>query len=215
MCACRSVLYSYGSSFSTNKVYGVGFFVSKRDVLADPVFEQYSSYSSEELRGSSEFFEILRKMHGFTSGSEPAGNFDRTLFLKTNMQLSTETMRSSLDADWRMLTQEAKDLLIGSSMQARAAGEETLKIIESSDNPNRCSCAQIAPEEYNSDPSCCARGTELVFTWRKNGNLEVRRSSLFVLTACRILEVHLTFLCWGVWAEDSIEWNIYGLFPTA
>ena len=140
--------------------------------MADPILEQFSSYTSEELRESSEFFEILRKMDGFANG--PAGKFDRTLFLKTNMQLSLDTMRGSLDADWKLLTQEAKDLLIGSSMNARPAGEETLKIIESSDNPNRCSCAQIAPEEYNADPLCCARGTELVFTWRKNGNLEVR-----------------------------------------
>ena len=171
--------YSDRSTHSTIKVYGVGFFVSKRDILADPMVEHYASHSSEELRESPEFFEILRKMDGFSSGSGPAGKFDRTLFLKTNMQLSTDTMRSSLDADWRMLTQEAKDLLIGSSMKTRPAGEETLKIIESaSDNPNRCSCAQIAPDDYNADPSCCARGTELVFTWRKNGNLEVRKSWL-------------------------------------
>jgi hypothetical protein len=114
-------------------------------------------------------------MNGFTTGSDmPSGSFDRTLFLKTNMQLASETMRSSLDADWRMLTSEAKDLLIGSSMKERPAGPEMLKVIESPDNPNRCSCSQIAPEEYNADPSCCARGTELVFTWRKNGDLEVR-----------------------------------------
>lgn len=163
----------YTKTMLNIKVYGVGFFVSKRDVLADPIVEQYASLSSEELRASPEFFEVLRKMHGFSDGDGPAGSFDRTLFLKTNMQLATETMRSSLDADWRMLTQEAKDLLIGSSMEPRPAGAQTLDIIESSDNPNRCSCAQIAPEEYNADPTCCARGTDLVFTWRKNGNLEV------------------------------------------
>jgi hypothetical protein len=113
-------------------------------------------------------------MKGFTSGSDmPSGSFDRTLFLKINMQLATETMRSSLDADWKMLTPEAKELLIGCSMKERPAGPEMLKVIESPDNPSRCSCAQIAPEEYNADPSCCARGTELVFTWRKNGALEV------------------------------------------
>ena len=106
--------------------------------------------------------------------STPAGNFDRTLFLKTNMQLSLQTMRSSLEADWKMLTQEAKDKLIGSSMKERPVSDSMLEAIESSDNPSRCSCAQIAPEEINADPSCCARGTELVFTWRKNGNLEVR-----------------------------------------
>jgi hypothetical protein len=112
-------------------------------------------------------------MRGFTSTNEPAGSFDRTIFLKINMQLSTATMRSSLDADWKMLTPESKQLLIGSSMRPRPADPIFLEIAKSPDNPNRCTCAQIAPEEYNADPSCCARGTELVFTWRKNGDLEV------------------------------------------
>lgn len=112
-------------------------------------------------------------MKGFTSTNEPAGSFDRTIFLKINMQLSTATMRSSLDADWKMLTPESKSLLINSSMKPRPADPIFLEIAKSPDNPNRCTCAQIAPEEYNADPSCCARGTELVFTWRKNGDLEV------------------------------------------
>jgi hypothetical protein len=159
------------------QVYGVAFYVSKRDILADSALEQYASLSSEELRQSSDFFLVLRTMKHFSSSMDgPAGSFDRTLFLKTNMQLSTDTMRSSLDADWKMLTQEAKDLLIGSSMKERPAGPQMLEIIHSNDNPSRCSCAQIAPDEYNADPTCCARGTELVFTWRKNGDLEVRVS---------------------------------------
>lgn len=157
-----------------SQVYGVAFYVSKRDILADPSVEPYASLSSEELRKNSNFYRILRGMKGFSNVDEPAGSFDRTLFLKTNMQLATDTMRSSLDSDWKMLTQEAKDLLIGSSMKARPAGPRTLEIIQSKDNPSRCSCAQIAPDEYNADPSCCARGTELVFTWRKNGDFEVR-----------------------------------------
>jgi hypothetical protein len=115
-------------------------------------------------------------MKGFAMSLDTAGKFDRTLFLKTNMQLATETMRASLDADWKMLTPEAKEILIGSSMKGRPATEETLQIIESPENPNRCSCAQIAPEEYHADPLCCARGTELVFTWRKDGRLEVREN---------------------------------------
>ena len=90
------------------------------------------------------------------------------------MQLATDTMRSSLDADWKMLTQEAKDLLIGASMKERPASDAMMEAIQSPDNPSKCSCAQIAPEEYGSDPACCARGTELVFTWRKTGSLEVR-----------------------------------------
>ena len=117
-------------------------------------------------------------MKGFTTDNDPAGSFDRTIFMKINMQLSTETMRSSLDADWKMLTAEAKQLLIGSSMKPRPAHPIFLEIAKSPDNPNRCTCAQIAPEEYNADPSCCARGTELVFTWRKNGDLEVRLYTL-------------------------------------
>ena len=162
----------------SNKVYGVGFYASKRDILADPSFEPYASLSSEGLRQSTDFFHILRSMKGFTTSSQPTGSFDRTIFLKINMQLSTETMRSSLDADWKMLTPESKQLLIGSSMQPRPADPIFLEIAQSPDNPNRCTCAQIAPEEYGADPSCCARGTELVFTWRKNGNLEVRREIL-------------------------------------
>lgn len=117
-------------------------------------------------------------MKGFAPTNEPAGSFDRTIFLKINMQLSTDTMRSSLDADWKMLTAESKELLIGSSMKPRPADPIFLEIAASPDNPNRCTCAQIAPKEYNADPSCCARGTELVFTWRKNGNLEVREMQL-------------------------------------
>ena len=161
-------------------MYGVGFYASKRDILADPSFEPYASHSSETLRNSPDFYRILRSMKGFTqTPDEPAGSFDRTIFLKINMQLSAATMRSSLDSDWKMLTQEAKDLLINSSMKPRPAAPAFLEIAKSPDNPNRCTCSQIAPEEYNADPSCCARGTELVFTWRKNGNLEVRLNNLF------------------------------------
>ena len=128
--------------------------------------------TTEELRQDANFFETLRFMT--PSSNSLAGTFDRTLFLKTNMQLATDTMRSSLNADWKMLTQEAKDLLIGSSMKPRPASESMMKVIQSPDNPSKCSCAQIAGEEYGADPDCCARGTELVFTWRKSGALEVR-----------------------------------------
>ena len=89
------------------------------------------------------------------------------------MQLSTETMRSSLDSDWKMLSEEAKTLLIETSMTPRPADERMLAEVNRADNPSHCSCAQTAPEEYEVDPSCCARGIELVFTWRKNGNVEV------------------------------------------
>lgn len=142
-------------------------------MLADPVMEHYASMTTEELRQQPNFYETLRFMTPSTS-HKMAGSFDRTLFLKTNMQLATDTMRSSLDADWKMLTQEAKDLLIGSSMKPRPASDAMMEVIQSPDNPSKCSCAQFAPEEYNADPACCARGTELVFTWRKSGSLEVR-----------------------------------------
>jgi len=171
----------YTKTMLNIKVYGVGFYASKRDILADPSFEPYASHSSERLRDSPDFISILRNMKGFTSTpNDNGGSFDRTIFLKINMQLSTATMRSSLDSDWKMLTQESKDLLIGSSMRPRPADPIFLEIAKSPDNPNRCTCAQIAPKEYNADPTCCARGTELVFTWRKNGDLEVRLNGVFM-----------------------------------
>jgi hypothetical protein len=132
----------------------------------------FASLSTEELRESGDFFAVLR--HMISSGhTEGGGLFDRTIFIKTNMQLALETMQNSLQADWKLLTPEAKDTLIGSSMRARPASEAMLAVIESPDNPSKCSCAQSAPEEYNANPTCCARGTELVFTWRKDGQLEV------------------------------------------
>jgi len=154
------------------KVYGVAMYVSKRDVLADPLFEQFSTLTSDELQQRSDFYSHLIHM---PSPIDPkGGNFDRTILIKLNMQLSAETMRQSLQYDWKMLTDEHKSMLINCSLDPRPALEPMLRKIESEDNPGRCSCGQIAPEEYNADPSCCARGTDLGFTWRKSGNLEVR-----------------------------------------
>ena len=154
-----------------SQVYGVALYVSKRDVLADPTFEQYAALTSEELRQKPDFYEHLRQM---PSPNDPsAGLVDRTLFLKLNMQLSVETMVSSLQTSWKLLTDERKDLLINSSMKSREADEGMLKTIQRPDNPGRCSCGQVAPPEFGADRECCARGTELVFTWRKNGDLEV------------------------------------------
>jgi hypothetical protein len=146
------------------KVYGVAFYVSKRDALADSSLLPFAGLSAEELRSRPDFYELLRSMNPAT--------MDRTLLLKTNMQLSAEVMRSSLHADWHYLTPEAKTTLIDSSMREREADAEMLRIIQSPDNPSRCSCSQVAPEEYGADPSCCARGTELAFTWLKTGELE-------------------------------------------
>ena len=149
----------------------MAFYVSKRDVLADPKMERFANLSPEELRNEPDFYTALRKMA--TTRESSGGYFDRTLLLKTNMQLSTETMRSSLEADWKMLTEEGKRLLLDFSRKAIPASDKMLSIIAHPENPSRCSCEQIAPEEYKADPKCCARGTELVFTWRKNGDLEV------------------------------------------
>jgi hypothetical protein len=153
------------------KVYGIAHYVSKRDVLADKIFEPYAGLSAEELRSRPDFYEILRQMPNLRQPG--LGMFDRTILLKINMQLSAETMRSSLHADWKFLTDEAKTTLISSSLEPRPANEDMLKTITSPDNPSRCSCSQVAPEEYQADPSCCARGTELGFTWLRTGHLEV------------------------------------------
>ena len=149
-------------------------YVSKNDVLADPSFQQYAGMTAQELRQRPDFYEKLRMQPSPTDDPANGGFFDRTLFLKTNMQLSTETMRSSLESDWKLLSEEAKAMLIDSSLRTRPANEQMLQEIQRDDNPSRCSCSQTAPEEYNADPSCCARGIELAFTWRKNGYLEVR-----------------------------------------
>eukprot|EP00980_Cylindrotheca_fusiformis_P016262 scaffold4829_cov129-Cylindrotheca_fusiformis.AAC.22 len=160
------------------KVYGVAFYVSKRDILADPAMASFASLSTEELQQSDDFYSLLRQM---ASPEDPNGGlFDRTLFIKTNMQLGLDTMQKSLQSDWKLLTADAKDTLVGCSTKPRPASAAMLSIIESKDNPSRCSCAQTAPEEFNADPSCCARGTELVFTWRKDGYLEVSSTSIFV-----------------------------------
>ena len=153
------------------KVYGIALYVSKRDVLADPTFERYAVMTDQELRETPEFHQHLRSVPGDQPHEIQA---DRTLLLKLNMQLSTNTMRSSLATDWKLLTQELKDLLINSSLKPRPAEQPMLDKIMSAENSGRCSCGQVAPPEYKADISCCARGTELVFTWRKNGNLEVR-----------------------------------------
>ena len=63
------------------KVYGIAFYVSKRDVLADPFFADYADMTSDELRTKPEFYEHLR-LH--------AENFDRTIVIKINMQLAAE-----------------------------------------------------------------------------------------------------------------------------
>lgn len=147
------------------KVYGIAYYVSKRDVLADPFFEKYAEMSADELRNRPEFYDHLRL--------NPQ-NFERTIFIKTNMQLSAETIRGSLKADWTMLTDEAKETILESSMKPQPMDKITKSILDDPNNTGRCSCMTITPPEYNADPSCCSRGTELVFTWLKNGDIECR-----------------------------------------
>ena len=98
------------------------------------------------------------------------------------MQLSTETVRQSLSAEWQLLSDDHKKQLAGSSSKPRVAEERMLQTIQSEENTSNCSCGQSAPPEYNVDESCCARGTEMVFTWRKNGNLEVSCLDFVLIT---------------------------------
>ena len=159
-----------------NQVYGVALYVSKRDVLADSKFGEFAALSADELRERDDFYTHLMNMPD--PGEDPAstlgGHFDRTLFIKMNMQLSTDAMRKSLEADWSLLTDEMKYTVIESSLKERQADERMQAKIQSKENPSNCSCGQLAPDELKADPSCCARGTELVFTWRKNGDFEIR-----------------------------------------
>jgi len=161
------------------KVYGVAFYVSKRDVLNDPGFGDYAGMDADELRQSDSFYK-----HLMTMGSNPleGGNFDRTLLIKLNMQLETETVRQSLSAEWQLLTEEHKEILSSSSFRKRDAGERMLEIIQSEENSSNCSCGQSAPPELEADEGCCARGTELVFTWRKSGEMELRVNGMLAET---------------------------------
>ncbi|KAL7548654.1 hypothetical protein ACHAWF_011926 [Thalassiosira exigua] len=165
----------YRTAFNI-KVYGVALYVAKRDVLADPKFGEYATLSSDDLRQRPDFYDHLMNMP--QPGEDPSdaigGFFDRTLFIKINMQLSTDAMRKSLESDWSLLTEEMKSTIIESSFEERMGDERMQRRIQSKENSSNCSCGQSAPAELNADPSCCARGTELVFTWRKNGNFEIR-----------------------------------------
>ena len=70
----------------------------QRDVLADPKFARFASLTTEELQNRDDFYEHLMNMpiQGDPVDS-PGGFFDRTLMVKTNMQLSTDAMRKSLE----------------------------------------------------------------------------------------------------------------------
>lgn len=87
---------------SLQKVYGAALYVAKRDVLADSKFARYATLSSEELQNCDDFYEHLMNMP--SPGEDPnnslGGFFDRTLMVKTNMQLSTDAMRKSLEGEF-------------------------------------------------------------------------------------------------------------------
>ena len=154
---------------------------------ANPTFEKYASLSAEELQSREDFYRNLWN---------PGLGVTRTILLKTNMQLSAETMRSSLQAEWELLTEEAKTKLVESSLSAMASDAELLEIIQNTaENPCRCSCAQSAPPELNANPECCARGTELAFTWLKNGDLEVGRIFRDVGRARLCMCLFVSFSC--------------------
>mmetsp|Transcript_34871 Transcript_34871/g.74348 ORF Transcript_34871/g.74348 Transcript_34871/m.74348 type:complete len:1212 (+) Transcript_34871:333-3968(+) len=176
--AGRHTLMGVGQYYRTAfniKVYGAALYVAKRDVLADPKFGEFATLSSEELRNRDDFYEHLMSMPSEEEGESSIGGFfDRTLFIKINMQLSTDAMRKSLEADWSLLTDEMKALIINSSFEERQADERMQRKIQSKENSSNCSCGQVAPSEFKADPTCCARGTELVFTWRKNSDFEIR-----------------------------------------
>ena len=184
--AGRHTLMGVGQYYRTAfniKVYGVALYVAKRDVLADPKFGQYAALSSEELRERADFYEHLMNlphnnegevMSAASAANSLGGHFDRSLFIKLNMQLSTDAIRQSLEADWSLLTEEMKSLIIESSFRERIADERMERTIQAKANSRNCSCGQLARPELNADPTCCVRGTELVFTWRKNGDLELR-----------------------------------------
>jgi hypothetical protein len=142
--------------------------------LADPTFSNFAGMTVDELRSSDKFYSHLMSMR---SNSGEGGYFDRTLFIKLNMQLATETVRQSLTGEWKLLTDEHKNMLSASSAKEREADERMLRTIQSEENTSNCSCGQSAPPEYKADPTCCARGTEMVFTWRKNGDMEVSFTS--------------------------------------
>ena len=164
--AGRHTLMGVGQYYRTAfniKVYGAALYVAKRDVLADPKFIRYATLTAEELQKRDDFYEHLMNMpsRGEDPTNSPGGFFDRTLMVKTNMQLSTDAMRKSLEADWSLLTDEMKSLIIESSFRERLADERMLEKIKSKENSSNCSCGQTAPEEYGAEPSCCARGTEV------------------------------------------------------
>ena len=152
------------------KVYGTALYIAQGDIVNNPQvadrLRMYANMTDEEIREDWSFYEILMS---------PDAGFDRTLVLNLNMQLSCDTMRASLDADWSYLSPEHKAQLNSMTLKPRLAnGDMLARISDESTNPSRCSCGQIAPKEYVADTSCCSRGSELAYTWRKNGDLEVR-----------------------------------------
>jgi hypothetical protein len=172
------------------KVYGVAYYVSKDDVLAEPLLAPFAGLTADELRHRPDFYALLRS---------DEVRLDRTILIKTNMQLSAETMRNSLQADWSYLTADAKKLLAETGMQKLPADETMVQtILRATENPSRCSCMQTTAHLVVEEPvviaaneECCARGTELAFTWTKHDTLEVR-----IVVGCWLFDCLLFDCLW-------------------
>ena len=91
------------------KVYGVALYVNDRHLANDPAMKQFSGLTEGEIVSHDEYFALFNDM-----GGEGSSGFDRSIMLKLNMQLGTDTMRNSLHTDWKLLTPEHKQMLISS-----------------------------------------------------------------------------------------------------
>jgi len=169
------------------KVYGVALYGNAQQMRSDEgLVGRFGWVGAEEMQGEEGFYRCFYEMgcgppssssegdiNVVSGGGEAAAGFDRSLMLKLNMQLSTSTMRNSLSTDWKLLTPEHKLMLITSSFEPRPATSVMTERLRKGEG-SRCSCGQVPPPDVSADHGCCARGTELLFTWRQNGNFEVR-----------------------------------------
>ena len=166
------------------KVYGVALYVNEDQVRSDTSMSKFAHMSATELASSSAFYNCLASMGCVDSKSSsplPSEGFDRSLLLQLNMQLDAETMRSSLQADWGYLTQTQKDKLTDSSFTPRPAGKATIAMLAS--GSTTCTCGQVVPAEFSRvNSKCCARGTALMFTWTREGSLEIRLNGVLMET---------------------------------
>ncbi|GMH95574.1 hypothetical protein TrVE_jg3666 [Triparma verrucosa] len=160
------------------KVYGVALYVKGEEVMGDESMKKFAGRSKEDLRSDESFYKCLRNMACDEESLGGRDGFARTIMLKLNMQLSTDTMRSSLEADWELLSAEHKRAMTESSFRPRPAGKKVLEDLK--EGRSMCTCGQIAPVQYEkADKECCARGTELSFGW-KGDEVVVRLNGEYV-----------------------------------